>query len=139
MMETLTKLRIAYGSLWVVSIAFAFLYENGIVEDGAYADSPTVCYALGTLGVALTIVLIPFSLKVFSRIFNRISQLSDDEAKRLQVRYESVRIALYYVIVLLNISIYYATLQSSSALCALMALVAYLFCVPKKMKNDGEA
>lgn len=138
-MKPLTKLRVAYASLWAVSLLFALLYEKNILEGGAYADDATMCYVLGTFSVVLTILLIPLSLRLFARVFRKLAAMPEEGALRMQVRYELMRIALYYVIVLLNLTVYYATMESGAALCALMALVAYLFCVPKEMKQDGEA
>ena len=138
-MKPLTILRVAYASLWAVSLLFATLYEENILEGGSFADDATMCYALGTVSVILTILLIPVSLRLFARVFKRLASLPEQESQRLQFRYELMRIALYYVIVLLNLAIYYATMESGAALCALMALVAYMFCVPKKIMRDAEA
>ena len=90
-------------------------------------------YILTTIGIMLTIVMIPLSLRLFNlNLVKRISKLSTFEALISYRRWSEVRLALLLVAALLNMSIYYLTLNTTGLFCSLMALLATFFCIPTK-------
>lgn len=134
-----TRLRTEYILFWVVSVAVMVLYETGVLEEGALAHDPTLCYASQTLGVLAALCLIPFSLKMFSMVVTkRLANMEKEEALRSYRRWSEVRLAFLAVVVLVNLSVYYTTLSSIGGLCALLGALASLFCLPgvERIKSE---
>lgn len=132
-------LQTEYGSFITLSLLLFISYETGICPEGAYADDPRMRYILGTAGILTTIILIPLSLKLFSQILKkRVKEAPLPEAIHIYKVYGSIRILLFAVVVIMNLLIYYATLENTGGLCALIGLTASLFCLPglQKIRND---
>lgn len=141
-METLIRrLKIEYTIFWLSAILLLLLYESGLLAEGVLLTDPLTCYIAQTVGILLTLCLIPFSLKMFSlALFKRIIQLPQEEALVSYRRWCEIRLALLTIVVLINLSIYYLTLSSIGGLCALLGLLASLFCIPlsTRIKEDLE-
>ena len=96
-------------------------------------------YILQSIGILLTIGLIPFALRIFSlNLVKRIQELPLTEALKSYQRWGEVRLFLIAVPALLNVQFYYLTLNTTGLFCAVMALIASLFCVPSenRLKNE---
>lgn len=133
------KLKIEYTIFWLLAILLLALYESGLFAEGVLLTEPLTCYIAQTVGILLTLCLIPFSLKMFSlALFKRIIQLPQEEALVSYRRWCEIRLALLTIVVLVNLSIYYLTLSSIGGLCALLGLLASLFCIPSstRIKED---
>jgi hypothetical protein len=95
---------------------------------------------LQTVTILLTLCLIPVSLKMFSAVLNkRVLPLENAESKLLSyLHWSEVRLALMAIVALIGLSVYYTTLSSIGGLCALVGLLASLFCLPgeEKVKNE---
>lgn len=129
------RLRIEYILLWILSITLVVFYESGLLSEGIYAGDVYMDYILQTVGILLVICIIPFSLKLFNiSLINRIKHLSFSEALKSYEKWSEIRIGFLFVPAIINLSIYYLTLNVTGALCACMALVASLFCIPNKTK-----
>ena len=124
-------LKIEYALLWVLALGLVLCYELGLFTEGALAGDARMEYILQTAGILLVIGLIPFSLRLFSlSLVKRIQDLPLEEAMKSYRRWSEIRLALLAVPVLINLSFYYMTLNTTGLFCALMALIASLFCVP---------
>ena len=53
-------------------------------------------------------------------------------------KWSEIRLGLLFIPAILNISFYYMTMDTTGILCASMALIASLFCVPDKKKILNE-
>lgn len=137
--KTVRLLQVEYAFLWLLAVGLVIAYETGWMEMGLYIENARMEYFLQTVGILLTLFLIPFSLKLFVlAVKNKITALPLADALRSYVRWSEVRLSLLLVVVLLNLSVYYCTLNSIGGLCALLGLLASLFCIPsgQRVRED---
>ena len=134
------RLWMEYLLVWLLSLGIVVLYETGVMEEGTWAHDGRICYVLQTVTILLTLCLIPVSLKMFSAVLNkRVLPLENAESKLLSyLHWSEVRLALLAIVALIGLSVYYTTLSSIGGLCALVGLLASLFCLPgeEKVKNE---
>ncbi len=131
----LSTLKIEYSLFWVGALCLIPLYESNLLQEGIYAGDKLMEYILYTIGILLSVIFIPLALKLFSVSLNkRLPNLSIDEALKSYKKWSEIRLALLFIPTILNISFYYMTMQTTGLLCASMALVASLFCVPNRNK-----
>ena len=115
------------------------LYEFDILPQGILVQDPRTSYMLEVLGVLLTICLIPFSLRLFSLSLVRcVKHRALLDAIVSYRRWNEIRLALLLVPALVNLAVYYWTLETTGLLCAAMVMIASLFCVPgmKRLENE---
>lgn len=137
--HAIKNLKISFLTLWIVSFLFVVGGETEILPVGIFADDVRTCYFLDTIGILLTAVCIPLSMKLFSFVLTRqIDKLTFPVALNRYVLWNFVRLGLLTVVVFYNLICYYMTLNSTGALCALCALTASLFCLPgeKRLRNE---
>lgn len=131
--QLLKRLKIEFVAVWCLVLLLVVCYEASIFTEGLFVGDARMDYILTTIGILLTIVMIPLSLRLFNlNLVKRISKLSTFEALKSYRRWSEVRLALLLVAALLNMSIYYLTLNTTGLFCSLMALLATLFCIPTK-------
>ena len=127
----LTCLKIEYALFWVLSVLLVVLYELEVLPEGLLVDDPRAGYGVEVAGILLAVTLIPLSLRLFSLSLMQSVKLRPlQEALVSYRRWSEVRIALLLVPALINLSVYYWTLDNTGLLCAGMVMVASLFCVP---------
>ena len=115
--QLLRYLQIEYVAVWVLPLLLVALYETGVMTEGAYAGDVRMDYVLQTVGILLAVGLIPLSLRLFSlSLVKNVKQRSLPEALKS----------------------YYLTLNNTGVLCAMMALIASLFCVPTRKRMLDE-
>ena len=126
-------------ALWAIPACMAFLFEADILPKGLYAANAQMDYILQSIGILLTIGLIPFSLRIFSlNLVKRVKELPLQNALKSYRIWADVRICLLFVPAFLNLSFYYLTLNTTGLFCAAMALIASLFCVPSENRIKNE-
>ena len=131
--QLLKRLKIEFVAVWCLVLLLVVCYEAGIFTEGVFVGDARMDYILTTIGILLTIVMIPLSLRIFNlNLVKRISKLSTFEALKSYRRWSEVRLSLLLVAALLNMSIYYLTLNTTGLFCSLMALLATFFCIPTK-------
>lgn len=131
--QLLKRLKIEFVAVWCLVLLLVVCYEAGIFTEGVFVGDARMDYILTTIGILLTIVMIPLSLRLFNlNLVKCISKLSTFEALKSYRRWSEVRLALLLVAALLNMSIYYLTLNTTGLFCSLMALLATFFCIPTK-------
>ena len=64
--KTVKYLQAEYIMIWILPIVLVILYETGIMTEGDYAGDARMDYILQTIGILLTVGLIPLSLRLFS-------------------------------------------------------------------------
>ena len=135
----LNTLKGEYILLWTLPAALVGLYEAGIFAEGIYAGDVRTDYILQCAGILLTVCLIPFSLRLFNlNLVKRVRELPLMDALRSYRRWSEIRLFLLLVPVLMNLSFYYLTLNTTGLFCSLMALIASLFCVPTRNRILNE-
>ena len=137
--QLLKVLRGTYMILWVLPVVLCVLYETGVFPEGIYAGDARMEYMLQTVCILLTVCLIPFSLRLFNlNLVKRIKELPLVDALKSYRRWSEVRLLLLCVPILLNMSFFYLTLNTTGIFCATMALTASLFCVPSESRIKNE-
>ena len=137
--QVLRRLKVEFALLWLLPLLTAACYETEGLPQGIFVDHVQASYCLNTLGILLTIVCIPLSLRLFQLSLTRyVRQLPVLQALRSYRRWNEVRICLLLVPVLLNLSVYYWTLESTGLLCCGMTLTASLFCLPSRQRMENE-
>lgn len=134
-----TFLQIEYGTLWILFFLLSIGFEVGWLPEGIYADNIKMQYVLGTIGILATLLFVPLSLKVFNIILvKKIKKISLMQAIKAYKFYGSLRLFILAVVIIMNLLIYYSTLQNLGGLCALIGITASLFCIPsqEKIKED---
>lgn len=139
MTRLLNYLKVEYFLLWILCAATVLLYEMDILPQGIFVDDPRADYILQVVGILLTVGLIPVSLRLFSLSLTKyIKQLNLMDALKSYRRWNEVRIALLLVPALINLSIYYWTMNTTGLLCVGMVLIASMFYIPgrERMLNE---
>jgi hypothetical protein len=127
----LKRLKYEYGAFWAMTALLAVLYEADVFPQGMMVTEGTSAYLLQCFGVLLMIGLIPLSLRLASMNWmERMRQLPLLPALGSYHRLCQIRLGLLLVVVLVNLTCYYQMLKTSCALCAVMALLASLACIP---------
>jgi len=132
-------LQIQYAVFIFFVLLLGISYEMEWLPTGLYAIDPRMQYILETVGILVTIAFVPFSLKLYSRVYTRYIQNAPLlKALKLYELWSSIRLLLLVVAVLLNIVVYYLTLDNIGGLCALIGITASLFCLPGENKMRKE-
>lgn len=132
-------LQLEYILVWGLPLVLVALYEAGVMTEGVYAGDARMDYILQTVGILLAVGLIPMSLRLFSlSLVKHVKQLSLQEALKSYRRWSEVRIGMLLVAILVNLSFYYLTMNNTGILCAVMALIASLFCIPTRKRMLDE-
>lgn len=128
-----------YVAVWLLAAGLFLMNGTGIVEEGALAHDGRLCYVLQTATVLLTLCLIPVSLKMFGMALEkRVRPLPLPESLRSYLRWSEIRLAMLAVVVMIGLTVYYSTLSSIGGLCALVGLLATLFCLPGEERLRSE-
>lgn len=137
--QVVKKLKTSYLLFWIVTIFLFVLGEMDILPVGIFADDIKVRYYFETVGILLTAICIPLSLKLFSLVLkHKINQLSFPVALNRYALWSMVRQGLLLAVIVCNLLCYYMTMSSTGALCALCALTASFFCLPgeKRLRQE---
>ena len=130
---------VAFILVWALPLVYALLHKTGVLSQGALAGDAQMEYIFQTLGILMTIVLIPFALRIFNlRLVKRIQELPLQQALKSYRIWADVRLALLVVPALINLQFYYLTLNNTGLFCAAMSLIASLFCVPSESRIKNE-
>ena len=137
--KTLNQHKLAFILTWALPLLMVVIGECEIYPQGLYQGNAQMEYILQSVGILLTIGLIPFALRIFSlNLVKRIQELPLAQALKSYQRWGEVRLFLIAVPALLNVQFYHLTLNTTGLFCASMALIASLFCVPSenRLKNE---
>ena len=134
--KLLKRLRIEFIAFWAVCICFAALNEFNILPTGGYAGNGAMEYYLDTLGVFITLSFVPSALILFPKMLPKKVLPITDEATRLAkyLLWSEVRLSLLFVVAMVNLSIYYITINNTGGLCALIAVTASFFIWPSESR-----
>ena len=108
-------------------------------EDGIHLLEPDEIYYFETVGILLTALCVPLSLKLYSLVHKKkIDHMTITLALKRYVQWNIVRLGVLEVAIVVNLLCYYLTLSSTGNLCMLIGLTASLFCLPseKRLRNE---
>lgn len=133
------SLNISYIFFWVLPAFLLGAGEFELFPVGGLADNTKVTYYFETIGILITALCVPLSLKLFSLVLkNKIDHLTITLALKRYVQWSIIRLGVLEVVIVLNLLCYYLTLSSTGNLCMLIGLTASLFCLPgeKRLRNE---
>lgn len=137
--KILLTLKCTFVVFWTIPVWFVALYETGVFAKGIHAGDAQMDYILQSIGILMTVSLLPFALRIFN--LNLVKRIKDYPLERALASYKlwnDVRLALIAVPAILNFSFYYLTLNTTGLFCGAMAMLVSLFCVPSvnRIKNE---
>lgn len=113
--------------------------EFELIPVGSIEGNIQATYYFETIGILLTVLCIPLSLKLFSLVLKKkIDNMTITLALKRYVQMSIVRLGILEIAIIVNLLCYYLTLSSTGNLCMLIGLTASLFCLPseKKLRNE---
>lgn len=134
-----TQLKLQYFIFWLIPVLLVIAYETDLLSVGIYADDPRMQYIWETIGVLTAIVFVPLSLKLFSIVLKRkIDEYAFPVALKQYILWSAIRLGILEVAEIMNIVVYYLTLNNVGGFCSLIALTASLFCLPgdKRLREE---
>ena len=131
--QILLRLRLEFVAYVLLAVLLVVLYETHVFVMGALAGDATAVYVAESAGILLAVILTPVALKSFHKTLVRMVYMDDDAVRRRSyVRWNEIRLAMFVTVVLVNISVYYMTADNMCGYCALIGVIASLFCWPTK-------
>lgn len=144
--KQVVRLRVCFFALYALAGAVALAFE---LTDGAGgwflgADSRGAMtageYLARVLGIGGTLVLVPLALKLMSFRAVSLSVASGSgTSDRNYVRWSLLRLVLLFMSIFPNLLFYYIWWDSSFGCCALIGILASLFCWPSLERWEQEA
>ena len=127
------QLSIVFSLLWLTPILLLAFYELLPEYSGLWADNVRACYVAETVTILLTALCVPLALKLFSwALAHRINPCDIEQALKRYRCWSQLRLLLLWVPVVTGMLTYFIFTSISGLLCALIALVATLFCRPSQ-------
>lgn len=135
--DILKRLRLEFVAMWVVAGILAACHETGLFPEGSCAETPTLAYVIETAAVLLTLAGVPAAVKISGKfMYGRVLAKEGEEKLKTILRWSEIQLFLLAIVTLTDISIYYATMESLGILCAAVALVASLLCLPDRVRFE---
>ncbi len=130
---------IEFCLVWLIAILTFILGEANVIPNGALTDEghETEFY-MNLVNIALVIVCIPLSLKLFSLNTERsLRRMDKDEALGSYHLWSGIRLGMLCLCIEFGLVSYFLLMNSTGALCACIALVTTLFCFPSRKKTNS--
>jgi hypothetical protein len=132
-------------SIFAAIIAVA-AFETGYLTKGAltpfvgYED----IYYIEVSAIMLTMAIIPFALKSFSRAMSKGAELDKTEYLKLYNKKSMQRIFLLFISLVINIFVYYGIEYDGAMYCAILSFGALLYSYPtgkvlEDLQNSNDA
>lgn len=118
-------------SIFAALIAVA-AFETGYLTKGAltpFIDEESLYY-IEVSAIMLTMAIIPFALKGFSRAMAKGAQLDNIAYLKLYNKKSLQRMFLLFIALVVNIFVYYGTEYDGSMYCAILSFGALLYSYP---------
>lgn len=118
-------------SIFATIIAIA-AFETGYLTKGALAMNLTAddMYYIEVSTIMLTIAVIPFALKGFSRAMKKGSSLENSAFLKLYGKWSLIRIFMLFVALVINIFAYYGLEYNGAMYCAIISFGALIYSYP---------
>lgn len=129
---------IEFCLVWIIAILTFIFGEINIIPNGALAEgSHKVEFYMNIVNIALIIVGVPLSLKLFSLNTERsLRRMDKDEALGSYHLWSGIRLGILLLCIEFGLISYFLLMNSTGALCACIALVTTFFCFPSRSKTN---
>lgn len=138
MEKTVRQLRTLFFCSIAVALIIVILFETELILPGSLALNTRQCFVVATIMELLTIVIIPFSLRLFK--FKKINSLLTDEDQRWDnlLSYGTTRILMLSVPMIVNTLCYYLFMSTAFAYLAIILFLCMFFVYPSVDKCVAE-
>ena len=118
-------------SVFAAMIAVA-AFELGLIKEGVLPNvlSSTSIYVVQVAVVMLTVLLVPFAIKGFTNSLNKNAGCKEEDYIRLFIKKSVQRIFTLFIVLLLNIFVYYGIGYEGSLYCGILALGSLIYSFP---------
>lgn len=140
MKKLLFRLKIEFALVLILGGVLVALYEGGVWEEGVLQLDGTWGYLTQSASILLTLCCIPLALKLlhFKSVRSHFSGQDEEASLRSYRRWSEIRLSLLAAPLYLNLALYYATMDTIGAYCALILVIALIFCWPSADKAEAE-
>jgi hypothetical protein len=136
--ELVHQLGAFYVTYIVCMAVFAGTYELLPQSKGMLLGNTQAQYGTDTACVLLTIVVVPLSLKIFSRLLTRHKSLGLEQRMARYRTLWNIRLLCFAVVTVFDLWVYYATVNNIGGFCALICVIASLLFVPTYRRVEAE-
>ena len=138
MEKTVRQLRTLFFCSIAVALIIVILFETELILPGSLALNTRQCFVVATIMELLTIVVIPFALRLFK--FKKINSLLTDEDQRWEnlLSYGTTRILMLSVPMIVNTLCYYLFMSTAFAYLAIILFLCMFFVYPSVDKCVAE-
>lgn len=118
-------------SIFAAIIAIA-AFETGYLTKGALAMNLTAddMYYIEVSTIMLTIAIIPFALKGFSRAMKKGNSLETIALLKLYGKWSLIRMFMLFIALVINIFVYYGIEYNGAMYCAILSFGALIYSYP---------
>jgi len=136
--DVVRRLKLLSYLFFVVLIVVCTLFELGVLPQYLLKDNTMAQYMCTTIGVLLSIAVIPFSLKLFDLKLAKTDGKDSEHALKSYYKWALIRIAALYIVTLCDVIVYYFVVKSEMFFCALMVFAFTLYCHPsvKRVRRE---
>ncbi len=136
--KTIRQLRTLFFCSIAVALIIVILFETELILPGSLALNTRQCFVVATIMELLTIVIIPFALRLFK--FKKINSLLTDEDQRWEnlLSYGTMRILMLSVPMIVNTLCYYLFMSTAFAYLAIILFLCMFFVYPSVDKCVAE-
>lgn len=129
--QLMKALWIQVGVALGIALLLILLFEYDILPQGLLAGDVLMDYVLQITTILLTLVCIPFSLKLYSQAVSKHRPENDlsDGIRNLK-HWSGRRLFTIALPLYVGIITYYLTMSVSNLFCALIAGITLTFCIP---------
>ncbi len=133
------KLLVGWISIYVIAAVTSFLFERGILERGVITEPRTI-YIMLTVGILVTLAIIPLSLRGFKRMVDRLDEKEYPESKiqKIYMTCSWLRLAAFFAVVEFGVLYYYLIDDSIGIDLAAIGAICSLFAFPTRNGVEHE-
>ena len=132
--EIIKSLRINHiFSVFAILLTIA-AFETGVLQKEALGKllSATWTYTLQVATIMLTVLLIPYAIKSFTKKLENNTANDSEERKKIFIKKSMQRIVILFAVVLLNTFTYYGIGYEGALYCGIAGLGALVYSFPTK-------
>ena len=137
--NVLKSLKFNFATSVFAAIIAVAAFETGFLTKGALAISLTMddLYYIEVSTIMLTIAIIPFAIKGFSRAMSKGKGLDSNAFLKLYSQKSLLRMFLLFIALVVNIFVYYGIEYNGAMYCAILSFGALIYSYPTGKVLEG--
>ncbi len=119
----------------LILAAVVALGELGVIPNGIVMPHSSGEFKLNTIAIVATVVCVPGAIRLFTLNTTKgLRRMDNEEALQSYHVWSAVRMGILCLTAVCDVAVYYMATSISGALCALITLLAMLYCWPSEEK-----